>query len=106
MGLLQGGATFTVTPNPVTGDATALIVVDNGPEDMDPTDGQFRIANARIGTYTVTETIAPTGYARDNDGRFGRVAFGRPLLDTRLVSRERERRVLLLGVALLARALE
>jgi fimbrial isopeptide formation D2 family protein len=53
------GATFYVTgPSgfaPVT-------VTDNGPDDQDPAGGQFLLTGLPVGAYTITETIAPTGY--------------------------------------------
>jgi len=66
-GALLGGATFEVSPNPLIDSVVALVVVDNGPQDQDPTWGQFQVDNVRMGAFTVTETIAPAGYARDQD---------------------------------------
>ncbi|MCI0357184.1 MAG: FG-GAP-like repeat-containing protein, partial [Planctomycetaceae bacterium] len=63
---LQGGATFRITPNPFTG-VGFLDVVDDDLNDADPTDGQFLINNVLLGTYTVTEIAAPTGFGLDND---------------------------------------
>jgi hypothetical protein len=69
---LQGGATFTVGgasgPLACTGNpANPLTVVDNGVNDADPDPGQIQLNNTCPGTYTVTETVAPTGYAKDDD---------------------------------------
>ena len=69
---LQGGATFTVGgasgPFFCTGNATnPVIVVDNSPPDVDPDPGQIKLNNVCLGSYTVTETVAPTGYALDDD---------------------------------------
>lgn len=69
---LQGGASFTVGgatgPLACTGTPTnPLTVVDNGANDADPDPGQLLLANVCPGVYTVTETLAPTGYARDDD---------------------------------------
>jgi uncharacterized repeat protein (TIGR01451 family) len=60
------GATFTITPDPTTGSGS-LTVADNGPNDANPADGQFLVINVPVGTYTVTETIPPAGYALDDD---------------------------------------
>jgi uncharacterized surface anchored protein len=66
--VLQGGATFTVGPNnPFTGVAGALTVVDNDASDADKDDGQFELAGARLGSYVITETVAPAGFALDAD---------------------------------------
>jgi len=64
--LLQGGATFTVSPDP-TDNVGVLTVVDNGANDADPDAGQLLVQNVPLGTYLVTETVAPSGYALDND---------------------------------------
>lgn len=63
---LLGGATFEVTPNPLTGTGS-LTIVDNGANDDDATLGEFRIDDARVGTYEVCETGAPDGYIMDAD---------------------------------------
>ena len=69
---LQGGASFTVggasgpfacdgiLTNPVT-------VVDNGANDADSDPGQLKLNNVCPGSYTVTETVAPAGFALDDD---------------------------------------
>jgi hypothetical protein len=69
---LQGGATFTVGgasgPFACQGDATnPVTVVDNGLNDADPDAGQLRLNNVCVGTYTVTETVAPAGVVIDDD---------------------------------------
>ena len=62
---LLAGATFTVTPNPLTG-VGVLTVVDGGANDADGlANGVFKVNNALPGTYTITETVAPVGYALD-----------------------------------------
>jgi hypothetical protein len=69
---LQGGATFTVAPNPDacvdadnTGsdDTSPITVVDNGTNDDSAAAGVLSIGPACIATYTITETVAPAGYA-------------------------------------------
>jgi hypothetical protein len=65
-GLLLGGAQFTITPDPTSGVGIRTIL-DNGPGDADPALGQILVLNALPGTYTVTETVAPLGYAIDAD---------------------------------------
>jgi hypothetical protein len=44
-----------------------MIVVDNGANDTDPDSGQIAVINVLLGTYTITETVAPAGYALDDD---------------------------------------
>ncbi|MCU0478824.1 MAG: SpaA isopeptide-forming pilin-related protein, partial [Chloroflexi bacterium] len=63
---LLGGATFTITPSPLTGTGT-LVVADNDANDADKDNGEFEILNARTGTYSVQETTAPTGHIIDPD---------------------------------------
>jgi hypothetical protein len=65
--LLQGGATFTITPNPFTGSGS-LVVVDEGAEDDAPgAPGQILVVDVLPGTYVVTETAAPAGWNLDDD---------------------------------------
>ncbi|TMB95531.1 MAG: hypothetical protein E6J42_10390 [Chloroflexi bacterium] len=74
---LQGGATFQVTPNPfycrTPSGSDPLVVADNGPNDSDPDNGQFSLLRVCLNpdgsarTYTITETIAPSGYLFDLD---------------------------------------
>ena len=69
-GDLQGGATFTVSGSPFAckGNATeTLETQDNNTGDSDPDAGQFQFDNICNGTYTVTETVAPTGFNLDPD---------------------------------------
>ncbi len=47
------------------GRALPETVVDNGTNDTDPAAGVIKVVNVPIGTYTVTETAAPTGYVLD-----------------------------------------
>jgi len=44
-----------------------LTILDNGPGDANPALGQILVNNALPGTYTITETVAPLGYAIDAD---------------------------------------
>ncbi len=73
---LQCCATFTVSPNPDAcvdadaigpDDADPLTVVDNSPPDLDPDGGQLKLAPVCLGTYTITETVAPLGTQIDDD---------------------------------------
>ena len=77
-GNLQGGATFTVggASGPFAchdadtigaDDANPVTVVDNSPPDANPVAGQYRLERVCLGTYTVTETVAPPGYALPAD---------------------------------------
>jgi Prealbumin-like fold domain len=66
---LVGGATFTITPNPLTGSATGLDVVDNGLDTNDQFSanaGLVCLDNVLSGTYTIVEKTAPTGWAKDS----------------------------------------
>jgi hypothetical protein len=66
---LQGGATFEVRAGTNDPNGTLLLtVIDNqAGVDLDPDAGQIVIGNVPLGTYTVFETVAPTGYALDDD---------------------------------------
>src|SRR6185436_14075638 len=65
---LQGGATFEISPNPLTGAATPLTVVDGGANDADGlSNGVLQVNNVLLGSYTITETVSPSGFALDND---------------------------------------
>jgi LPXTG-motif cell wall-anchored protein len=60
-----GGATFSVSPNPVPGvpNATPYSITDNDAKDKDPADGVIEISPVDPNeSYTVTETDAPDGY--------------------------------------------
>ena len=64
--VLLAGATFEISPDPLTGVGT-LIVVDGGVYDVDGlANGVLQVANVLPGTYTITETVAPPGFAIDN----------------------------------------
>ena len=69
--MLQGGATFEVggTPGPLAcrGVTGTITVVDSGANDANPVAGQYRLERVCLGTYTVTETVAPPGYALPAD---------------------------------------
>ncbi len=65
--MLLAGATFEISPNPLSGIGT-LTVVDGGPNDADGlANGVLQVDNVLLGTYTITETVAPPGYALDDD---------------------------------------
>jgi len=65
---LLGGATFKVEPNPY--DGAELLVTDNDPTyDADPTVGVILLENVPCGDYTITETVAPAGYVKDDTPR-------------------------------------
>ncbi len=73
-GALLGGATFRVT-GPGGFDVT---VVDNGAGDSDPDAGQLRLNALFLGSYTVTETVAPAGYVMDTTPRNATLTQGQP----------------------------
>ena len=62
-----GGATFSISPNPLPGGGTdPYVVTDGGANDPDDTaDGIVSIDPAVPGDYTITETDAPDGYLLD-----------------------------------------
>ena len=63
------------TPIGVGDESDPITVVDdndgpdfaNGDFDADPTLGQVSVPSLCFGTYTITETAAPSGYAKDSD---------------------------------------
>jgi hypothetical protein len=61
---LLGGATFRVSPNPYG--AGDLLVTDGGARDSDPIPGIVLLEDVPVGTYIVTENVAPSGYQGDN----------------------------------------
>lgn len=71
---LLGGATFVVSPDPLDGagdltveDCVAASDADCTGADRDNDAGEFLITDARAGTYSITETVAPAGYLVDPD---------------------------------------
>lgn len=62
---LLGGSEWKIT-GPAGPDSSDVTVVDNGPSDQDPSDGQILVKPLVLGTYTLTETKAPTGYVLDS----------------------------------------
>ncbi|MCV0367793.1 MAG: hypothetical protein K5798_11105, partial [Nitrosopumilus sp.] len=58
---LKGGASFTISPNPLTGTGS-LNITDNGINDVNATSGEIRITSVPFDDYTVTMTTIPTGY--------------------------------------------
>ncbi len=73
-GSLLAGATFHVT-GPFGYDVT---VTDNDATDKDADGGQFKLAGLKLGTYTVTETVAPDGYILDATQHSASVTEGDP----------------------------
>ncbi|PZF81387.1 hypothetical protein C1I92_21310 [Jiangella anatolica] len=55
-------ATFTVEGTAGAAVGVSLTVVDNRENDADPADGAILVEGLLTGTYTVTETVPPTGY--------------------------------------------
>ena len=66
---LQGGAQFSVSPNPFAcrGGTAPGTFTDNAGPDVDTDGGQVKLERVCLGTYTITEETAPTGYAKDTD---------------------------------------
>jgi hypothetical protein len=68
-GNLLGGATFEVCRTfdrfgtAVTGEC--VTVLDNNSPDADPASGQFLLTNLLLGTYTIQETVPPSGFSGD-----------------------------------------
>src|SRR5262249_57009015 len=63
---LRGGAVYVIHLDPKDG-VGDLTVADNDANDTDPDNGQFQITNVLLGTYTVIETVPPSGFALDDD---------------------------------------
>src|SRR5262249_50540695 len=59
-------AVFPIPPNPNHFPYTTLFR-SNDANDNDPDNGQFQITNVLLGTYTVIETVPPSGFALDDD---------------------------------------
>ncbi|HXG75337.1 MAG TPA: SpaA isopeptide-forming pilin-related protein [Gaiellaceae bacterium] len=78
------GATFTVGgangPFYCVGDTTNPVeIIDDGIRDSNDDAGEFLLNNVCPGTFTITETIAPTGLVRDPDfTRIVTVTSGEP----------------------------
>lgn len=78
-GKALAGSEWTITGP----DGTSAPVVDNGENDKDPADGRLEVRGLSWGSYTLTETKAPAGYALVKetktvvvDGRNLNVSFG------------------------------
>jgi hypothetical protein len=66
-----GGATFKVSPNPYG--AGDLLVTDGGLHDSSAISGTILLENVPMGSYTVTENVAPAGYLLDPTVRIANV---------------------------------
>jgi hypothetical protein len=62
---LLGGATFTVTPNPITGSATGLDITDGDSNDLNTTAGLVCVKVSADGPFSIVEKTAPANYAKD-----------------------------------------
>jgi len=66
-GVALFGATFTITPNPKTGN-DSLEVVDNGLNDESNVEGKLLVTGCKLNiTYTISETVVPEGYEGAED---------------------------------------
>jgi hypothetical protein len=63
-GSLLTGATYSITPNPYTGQGT-YSVQDGGRDDANPAAGMILLSGVKSGNYTVSQQQAPPGYVRD-----------------------------------------
>jgi hypothetical protein len=63
---LLGGATFTITPNPITGSATGLDVLDGDSNDLNTTAGLVCVKVSADGPFKIVEKTAPTNYLKDS----------------------------------------
>jgi hypothetical protein len=64
-GTFLPGATYSITPNPVSGSGI-YVVKDNGPADINKASaGVFTISGLHQGRYIVTQVNAPNGYSKD-----------------------------------------
>jgi hypothetical protein len=78
--------TVNIFPNPYDPTSPSpLSVVDNGPFDQHPAVGIIYLINVPIGTYSITETVAPPGYQVDPDAMPATVESG---TTARVVSRD------------------
>ncbi len=67
---LQGGAQFSISPNPFDchgGTDPGTFTDNDDPPDKDADDGQIKINRVCLDDYTITEQVAPSGFAKDND---------------------------------------
>ena len=88
-----GGATFSITPNPLPGGGTnPYVVTDGGANDPDgKADGIVNIDPAVPGNYTITEVAGPDGYILDDTvhhvtvGESGEASVGLPAVFTNLL---------------------
>ena len=74
--MLLAGATFEISPNPLTGVGHA----DRGRWRTRTTpiglaNGVLQVNNVLLGTYTITETVAPLGFALDDDPTRSRYGY-------------------------------
>jgi len=63
--ITKPGVTFSVNPNPYATIPPVLTVTDNDSHDSNPNLGVIQLKNVPLGSYTITETAAPAGYAID-----------------------------------------
>jgi hypothetical protein len=64
-GTFLPGATYSITPNPVSGSGI-YVVKDDGPEDINKVSaGVVTISGFQQGRYIVTQVNAPNGYSKD-----------------------------------------
>ncbi len=78
------GATFTITPNPLTGSGS-LTVIDNGAGDTDNTIGSIKV-NALFGTYAITEVLPPPGFVLPSNPSQTNLVFSSSTPNLNLVS--------------------
>ena len=64
--VLLAGATFTISPDPTDRGGDAESWSTDGDADG-LANGVLQVNNVLLGTYTITETVAPPGYALDDD---------------------------------------
>lgn len=67
---LLGGATFTITPSPLTGTGS-LDITDNGTNDENSTAGLVCVKASGDGPFTITEKTAPANYLKDSSSDAG-----------------------------------
>ena len=64
-GIFLPGATYSITPNPVSGSGR-YVIKDDGPADINKVSaGVITISGLRAGRYIVTQVNAPNGYSKD-----------------------------------------
>src|SRR5919205_731236 len=75
-GTFLPGATYSITPNPVSGSGI-YVVKDNGPTDVNNVSaGVITVSGLQQGRYIVTQVNAPNGYLKDKLSKIVQLGTG------------------------------